>query len=46
MSEEQYVEKTLKYLEKTFKFITRVSQIKNLIKPRYTLVLMLFKNLY
>ena len=26
--------------------VTRVSQIKNLIKPRYTLVLMLFKNLY
>ena len=26
--------------------LTRVSQIKNLIKPRYTLVLMLFKNLY
>ena len=27
MSEEQYVEKTLKYLEKTFKFITLVSHM-------------------
>ena len=47
ISDEKLREVGISYSKISFiRNLTRVSQIKNLIKPRYTLVLMLFKNLY